>query len=719
MGAQMKRFYNLVIIVIIALMSNAKGQWVGVSGPCGNVDVIITKGDTVICADEHGIYRSYDEGTNWITINNGLQLENIKALAFMGDSLLAVSSPNDNIYISGDYGKTWTLLNSLQNLNQSLSIWSLASKDSNIYVGTSRGLFISTDKGISWGQSDSTISNTLVLAIFFYKNSIFIGTQGYGIFQSTDNGFSWHEANNGLNSGNINVYSFCAIDTNIFAGTPGGVYKTTDEGTNWNRINTDSSYNYPYSSREYIAAKGQELFAASIYSLHGVLVSSDNGKNWKLADSNMAPYTNISSLAASNNYILAGSYYGICRTKLDSIKWNFTSAGSEIMSFGGKEISSGNPYIYAGTLLKGVFLSRDNGNTWTNIGLNDHAIYSFLFKDSNLFAAAGFNTVNNPLAGGIFVSTNDGTSWTEVDKNLNDGFFNYYVNALSTDGNNILAGTQWGLYKSTNNGIDWNAAGLANKFIKQIFVASSYIIATTMDSVYRSTDDGQNWTNISNGLPNGSIYSLAEVSNASYSGSYKLFLGTQHGVYSSTNGGLSWEASGLDSCSVFCMTESGGNLFAGTDYSHGRVFASTDEGKSWAQIAANLNNQDVIRIYSIGNYIYVSLGYYGGVWRRPLSEVVTATEQRNNLVVHFYLQQNYPNPFNPTTTINYSIPKESLVTIKVYDLLGREIKTLVNEDRPAGKYSVNFNANNLSSGIYLYTIKAGSFVQTKKMVLLK
>ena len=85
----------------------------------------------------------------------------------------------------------------------------------------------------------------------------------------------------------------------------------------------------------------------------------------------------------------------------------------------------------------------------------------------------------------------------------------------------------------------------------------------------------------------------------------------------------------------------------------------------------------------------------------------------------YALEQNYPNPFNPATTIKYSIAKQSNVTLKVYDMLGSEIATLVNEEKPAGVYEINFNASNLASGIYFYKIQAGSFVETKKMILLK
>ncbi|HLT24683.1 MAG TPA: T9SS type A sorting domain-containing protein, partial [Ignavibacteria bacterium] len=94
-------------------------------------------------------------------------------------------------------------------------------------------------------------------------------------------------------------------------------------------------------------------------------------------------------------------------------------------------------------------------------------------------------------------------------------------------------------------------------------------------------------------------------------------------------------------------------------------------------------------------------------------------ENENDLPNSFSLQQNYPNPFNPTTNIQYDIPKDVFVSIKVYDMLGREIAELVNEVKNAGRYIVGFNGSNLASGIYYYKIKAGNFEQTRRMVLVK
>jgi hypothetical protein len=86
---------------------------------------------------------------------------------------------------------------------------------------------------------------------------------------------------------------------------------------------------------------------------------------------------------------------------------------------------------------------------------------------------------------------------------------------------------------------------------------------------------------------------------------------------------------------------------------------------------------------------------------------------------NFSLSQNYPNPFNPSTSIQYAVDSKQFVTLKVYDLLGREVATLVNEEKPTGKYELEFDGSKLPSGIYFYQLKAGGFVETRKMILLK
>ena len=97
----------------------------------------------------------------------------------------------------------------------------------------------------------------------------------------------------------------------------------------------------------------------------------------------------------------------------------------------------------------------------------------------------------------------------------------------------------------------------------------------------------------------------------------------------------------------------------------------------------------------------------------------TAVDDENTNVKEFKLYQNYPNPFNPITTINYTIAARQFVQLNIYDVLGSEISTLVNEVKEPGSYELQFDGSVLSSGIYLYVLKVGTFVETKKMVLLR
>ena len=108
-------------------------------------------------------------------------------------------------------------------------------------------------------------------------------------------------------------------------------------------------------------------------------------------------------------------------------------------------------------------------------------------------------------------------------------------------------------------------------------------------------------------------------------------------------------------------------------------------------------------------------GYYQCIW----DTTTTAIETEVSLLQDFSLSQNYPNPFNPSTTISFTISDVRFTTLKIYDVLGREIVTLINEEKPAGNYEVEFSGSNLASGIYYYQLRAGDFVETKKMILLK
>ena len=129
-----------------------------------------------------------------------------------------------------------------------------------------------------------------------------------------------------------------------------------------------------------------------------------------------------------------------------------------------------------------------------------------------------------------------------------------------------------------------------------------------------------------------------------------------------------------------------------------------------------LNADSVLYTYRIYAFNKDTLSEFSNV---ASIKVVTSVENGQTLPKKFELYQNYPNPFNPSTTIKFAIPKASFITLKIFDVLGREVEVLLNEEKPAGVYKVEFSADKLASGIYFYKIKAGDFVQSRKMIILK
>ena len=156
------------------------------------------------------------------------------------------------------------------------------------------------------------------------------------------------------------------------------------------------------------------------------------------------------------------------------------------------------------------------------------------------------------------------------------------------------------------------------------------------------------------------------------------------------------------------------------------MYVSFNTGGSWEFLGEGLPVVTIgdIKIHPTENFLVA--GTYGrSMYRLDLNSLIDINDDKENTIVNnFKLEQNYPNPFNPNTNIGFRIANFGFVSLKIYDILGNEVATLVNEEKPAGEYEIEFNSHsgefrNLTSGIYFYRLEAGSYSKTMKMILLK
>lgn len=671
-------------------------------------------------------------------------------------------------------GLTWNKSLDWSYQNQT-GIWEIIinPKNSNIlYAATSEGIFKSTNAGGNWVQIlnykmviDIMINpidtNIVYASIGNLTNNAPTPLNERGIFKSTNSGVNWFKLTGGLpgdwsGKANLDMYKgnpnfiYVSICNDVTSYV--GFYRSTNAGANW----TLGSTSVPSSNQGWYN--------------NGIIVKPDNPNVILVGTINVEKSTN-GGTSFSTKSSWSSWYSGATPPGQPEGPANFVHA--DVHNFAVNPKDPNKVYIITdGGLYRSNNFAESNSFYSCNGGYITSQFYASFansFQDSNYcigglqdnrsafyqgsvawyktFMGDGLSSAVNSLNdnivyteyvyGDIYKSTNRGINWTDVSP-PNSGSSSYYCFVAPyiccKSNPNVLYAGSIGMYKSTTGGGNWTGPyGYSIMNAKILSMAVSYfttdtiyvgtIPASSPAGIFRSVDGGLNWINITgNSMPNKYPTDISINPNNSKE-VYVTFggFGNSH-IFKSTNSGNNWIdiTNNLPNVPHQCVIIDPlypNIIYTGNDLG---VYASTNSGQTWGEFRTGMPYSLVFDLtISFPNRKLRATTHGNGVWQRNLVSTPLHISSNENNPEDYILEQNYPNPFNQLTKISFQIPVSEYVKIKVFNISGLEIATIMNERKDAGKYNIQFDASNLSSGIYFYRMEISNKTFTKKMILIK
>jgi|GEM_PF-1207009 len=672
---------------------------------------------------------------------------NLKSPHFLNSEIgWAIDEFSNECYKTIDGGKTWIV----SDVGGSADDLFFINENIGWVCGSAMFLSHSTDGGKTWEvQSENDWSKSYQKILFVNELTGFLVSTSTRIEKTTDGGESWNE----INMENIvEAFPEDIFFLNESIGWISGskdfeavLIKTTDGGITWK----DTIFN-DYGSISYVKFEN-ENFGKILTADGSIGLTQDGGKSWSFKNNPSAQFGDCFThlIEIANNLFIAIGYYqsGFFRiypfvaiTHGDTIEWvKYQINSRNVYELGYYEEKSGlllggsdvinlrydlqNDTIILNNILnitnekfsdihffdnenglaiswEGVYKTNNAGYQWTKIdSLGSHNRKLYFTSENDGWIVGNF----------IYKTNNNGYSWEQVDfgiaKVWNDIKF-------IDDLNGWLIGYNL-IYQTTDGGQTWNdVTEMEGTFTAVDFIDNSTGYLCELDSIiWKTTDSGLTWDKIS-------VPGIKRMREINFIDENNGWLIVDQQFYKTNDGGVTWLPSAELSFNI--ITDGyviGNNVWLiGSTTQGGFVAYSNDYGESWEEI--KLASREVRSIFMLSEDTGWITGA-GGLVLGTSNIVSVADERFDQLVNEYQLFQNYPNPFNPTTSIKYQVASIEKVSIKVYDILGREITTLVNEVKSPGTYEVKFDGSNLSSGTYFYRLTSNGFSQTMKLLLLK
>ncbi len=709
-----------------------------------------------IGAAQGGVWKTIDGGVTWVSLT-----DNLSTLA-CGDIAVDQSNPNvlylgtgeqnysldsqygNGIFKSTDAGTTWVQVAAPSLVSTRCSQIAIDPTNSNIvYMAGGLGVFKSTDAGNSWVSTPSGTSANCIFIDPTNTQVLYSTIGGYSagaVAKSTNGGTSWFTLTGGLPNGMGRIQlAMAPTDHNtIYASIaqPGGallgLYSTNDAGVTWTL--QASSPNYTSSQGWYDNAVTVNPSNANLVVVGGLdcYVSTTGGSSlvqkssWSTGNSSNMTHADIHRLLYRGSVLYCCSDGGVYKSTNDGNSWVDLNHGLSTLQFQSADYDATNANnIHGGTQDNNKEYSTDGGSNWLQRTTGDGG-YTVIDPVNPNYIYGEY------VQGSIQRSANSGFGYTSITPSGSSGglFYDPYEMAPG-DHNTIVfgranvwetnsaqtasTGSGWTQIASTATvGGNVSAIGISWTNTNKIY------IGTSNGRILVTTDNGNTWTAVG-GFPYVTDFA---VDNTNDNVCYASFSGVgSNQVRKTTDGGATWTniASNLPniaSNSIILRTADPRMLFVGTDIG---VFQSTNDGVSWVSFNSGFPNVQVYDLkYKIGNGIILAATHGRGCWTFNLNAIIgIEPDPFGQIPKDYKLNQNFPNPFNPSTNIRFGLPKSSFVKLTVYNILGKEVATLVNTRLNPGTFEIHWDASNYASGVYFYKLESEGFTQTKRMLLVK
>lgn len=663
--------------------------------------VYFTGSSTGFIAGNGGaFFRTTNGGTNWTAINPGTT-NDIKSLFFTdaNTGYMGAGKFQGLMLKTTNGGLNWTT----QNLGLPYGPRSLNFINSNTGVAAfqSTDILFTTNAGINWQQIATSISyNTCVWAA---SGNTFYSAGSSSVSKTTNAGLNW--GTQSMGSGDI--LSICFIDSlnGILCGRQGLIRRTSNGGTNWNVITSGTSldiYSVVYANSQIVFASVQG---------GGILKSTNGGLNWSVTYYPETYFNKLLSIMPLNvnEIFVCGANGTICKSTNGGTNWQqlFGTINNDLFYSHFADDNNG----YAASF-NSVIKTSNGGLTWTKLGSvsTGGPLY---FRNAN----TGFLSAN--IAGLIYKTTNGGINFNTLVTGYPSTFRAFsFVN----DNTGFTVTSSGKTLKTTNGGINWNQidSTLDSYYADVVFTDSLTGYVSGMKTspaalIKKTTNGGNTWIEQTINSTLGMTTLFFVNNNTGFAGSSN---NSGQNFFRTTNGGLNWTAGASVNPYVSDLSFVNENIGYACSL-FGNFYRTTNGGNNWVQLTTPVDYQ-IRSMYHNNNSGVTYLLGSGGMILKSTNGSITGFEQTgNNNPAGYYLSQNYPNPFNPVTAIYFQMPEEGYVTLKVYNVTGKEEAMLVNDQLTAGAYNIDFNAANLPSGVYFYVLSAKNFSITKKMILIK